>query len=81
VVAEERFADFDRRCERLSDFLTAYGWEGSTDDMLRQVRARIEQQIRVMRETAAGGDPTYQWMLNLGRDGDLQNALQDLAEL
>ncbi len=49
--------------------------------MLVLVAERIEQQIRAMRETAATGDAAYQRMLELGRDNDLETALQDLGEL
>jgi hypothetical protein len=45
------------------------------------VARRLEEQVRVMRETARRGDRTYQQMLDLGRDDDLQTALTELGDL
>jgi aminoglycoside phosphotransferase (APT) family kinase protein len=81
VVAAEGFTAFAERRARLEAFLAAYGWEGSTDDVVRLVAERLELQVRRMRRTAAGGDRTYQRLLELGRDRELETAIRELDDL
>lgn len=81
VVAAEGFTDLAGRRGRLQRFLDEYGWPGSTEDVLDLVAARLEDQLRVMRATAASGDPAYRQMLDLGRDRDLEVALRELRDL
>jgi Phosphotransferase enzyme family len=80
VVAREGFTAFGERRRRLEDFLARYGWAGYLGDVCELVADRIQYQIRVMRETALAGDPTYQQMLSLGRDRDLQTSLDELEK-
>lgn len=81
VVAAEGFSAFDERRRRLEAFLSRYGWEGSTGDVISLVATRIDDQLRTMRETASAGDAAYERMLELGRDEDLQSALDELADV
>lgn len=81
VVAAEGFTAFSTRRQRLKSFLSEYQWEGTTVDVLDLVAVRIQDQLRVMRETADAGDRTYARMLTLGRDRDLESALNELAEV
>ncbi len=78
VVAREGFIALSRRRERLERFLRAYGWNGTTDEVLARVDARLSHQIQVMRATARSGDPTYQRMLDQGRDQLLESARSHL---
>jgi hypothetical protein len=81
VVAREGFIAFGERRRRLEDFMAGYGWSGYLGDIVELIAQRVQDQIRVMRETALAGDPAYQQMLSLGRDRDLQTALEELATL
>ena len=81
VVRREGFTVFGARRTRLERLLIAYGWEGTTQDMLRQIDARVHHQITVMRSTAAQGDPAYQEMLVRGLDRLLESARRDLQTL
>ncbi len=81
VVVAEGFTDFARRRERLEAFLLAYGWQGSTSDVIELVAEKLQTHIRVLRETASAGDRTYQRMIELGSDRDLESALGELADL
>ena len=81
VVAAEGFTAFDERRQRLATFLAAYGWQGSTRDVLHLVAARLEARIRLLRVMASAGDHAYQRMLALGRDADLQSALDELSDV
>ncbi|MEU0090166.1 phosphotransferase [Kribbella sp. NPDC006257] len=80
VVAAEGFTDLDSRLPRLADFLRAYGWQGTTGDILDLIAERLTLQLTVMNQNAAD-DPTYQRMLAVGRDRDLAIALDQLATL
>ena len=81
VVATEGFTAFAQRRRRLEAFLARYGWDGSTADIVDLVAARIEDQLRIMHETARAGDAAYRRMLRLGRDQDLRSALEELTDL
>lgn len=81
VVAAEGFTAFGERRARLEAFLARYGWDGSAGDVVTLVAGRIEDQLRVLHEVAAAGDPVYRRMLALGRDEDLRSALEELADL
>lgn len=60
VVQREGFTALSQRRERLALFLRAYGWPGTTDEMLSRIDARLQRQIETMRATASAGDPAYQ---------------------
>jgi hypothetical protein len=81
VVAAEGFTAFEQRRKWLEAFLGRYGWDGSTDEVLDLVAARIEEQLHAMLESAAAGDPAYQRMLQAGRDHDLRSARDQLADI
>ncbi len=80
VVAAEGFTDLDSRLPRLTHFLRAYHWQGTTDDILNLVAERLTLQLTLMTQ-AATTDPTYQRMLTAGRDHDLTVALNQLTTL
>ena len=81
VVEAEGFTAFEQRRDRLEFFLAAYGWKGTTDEVLALVEARLFKQVEVMRATATAGDPAYQAMLLRGQDKVLDSARQDLGEV
>lgn len=81
VVEREGFIDFSRRRERLERLLGAYGWSGTTADMLARIEVRIADQVEAMRATAAAGDPAYEQMLAAGLDDRLESARTGLADL
>jgi hypothetical protein len=78
LVLEEGFRAFGERRDRLAIFLGAYGWDGTTNDVLELVRQRVQSQPDVISKVAANGDKTYQSMLAHGVDRNLQAALGDL---
>ena len=78
VVLDEGFTTFGERRVRLETFLRAYGWGGTTNDVLELVRQRVQTQLDLIRSVAASGDETYQRMLAYGVDHNLQAALDDL---
>lgn len=78
VVLAEGFTAFGERRTRLERFLQAYGWDGTTNDVLELVRQRVQKQRDVIRSVAATGDSTYQGMLAHGVDRNLRAALDDL---
>lgn len=78
LVRDEGFTAFGERRARLETFLRAYGWAGTTADVLELVRQRIQTQRDLVRSVAANGDQTYQRMLVHGVDRTLQAALDDL---
>ncbi len=80
VVEAEGFTDLDSRLPRLSLFLREYRWQGTTGDILDLVAERLTLQLNLMAQ-AASSDPTYQRMLDVGRDHDLTVALSQLATL
>lgn len=81
VVSAEGFSAFPARRERLRTFLDAFGCEGTVDEVLGLVAPRIRHQVAIMRETAGAGDPDYERMLALGRDRDLESAIDELADI
>jgi aminoglycoside phosphotransferase (APT) family kinase protein len=78
VVGREGFTALSQRRERLERLLAAYGWAGSTDEVLARVDARLRHQIQTMRATARTGDLTYQRMLDQGLDRLLESARSHL---
>ncbi|WP_104165931.1 phosphotransferase [Cryobacterium sp. N22] len=78
LVLDEGFTAFGERRARLETFLRAYGWAGTTNDVLELVRRRVQTQVNVIRSVAADGDKTYQRMLAHGVDRTLQAALGEL---
>lgn len=81
IVLEEGFTAFNERRARLETFLRAYGWDGTTSDVLELVRQRVQTQLDTMRSVAANGDATYIRMLSYGVDRNLQTALDDLVSV
>lgn len=81
VVTREGFTSFSERRERLERFLSAYGWEGTTEEVLSRIDARLHRQTETMRATAAAGDVVYQRMLNEGLDRLLESARLHLASV
>jgi aminoglycoside phosphotransferase (APT) family kinase protein len=81
VVEAEGFTAFEQRRDRLETFLAAYGWAGTTDEVLALVDARLAKQVEVMRATAAAGDPAYRAMLLRGQDKLLDTARRDLGKV
>lgn len=81
VALREGFTAFRERRARLERLLAAYGWEGTTQDVLTRVAARIGQQVEIMRATASFGDPVYIRMLAEGLDRVLEDARLELATL
>lgn len=81
VVRSEGFTAFAQRRARLETILNAYGWAGTTDEVLGLVDARLSKQVDVMRATATAGDPAYQAMLRRGQDQLLQAARRDLCDV
>ena len=79
VVMREGFTAFSRRRERLEVILSAYGWDGTTDEVLGRIDARLQHQILTMRATAIAGDRAYQQMLNQRLDHVLESARSQLA--
>lgn len=79
VVEREGFTAFSKRRERLERLLRAYGWSGTTEQMLTRVDARLRHQVTTMRATAAAGDPAYQRMLEQQLDHALESARAQLA--
>ncbi|WP_198414171.1 phosphotransferase [Cryobacterium adonitolivorans] len=79
LVVDEGFTAFGERRTRLEAFLRAYGWNGTTNDVLELVRRRVLTQLEVIRSAAATGDETYQRMLTRGVDRTLQAALGELG--
>ncbi len=81
VVEREGFTAFSQRRGRLEVLLEAYGWAGSTDDVITAVDARLSHQIETMRATADQGDPAYREMIQRGQDHLLESARGSLADL
>lgn len=74
VVTREGFTAFSKRTERLERILRAYRWDGTTEEVLERIDARLQHQIQTMRATASAGDPAYQRMLNQRLDHVLEAA-------
>lgn len=81
LVAQEGFTAFQRRRERVERLLGAYGWTGTTDEILGRVATRLVTQLETMRTVARRGDETYRAMLDRGVDRQLEAALGDLDTL
>lgn len=81
VVKREGFTAFSTRRERLKRLLDAYGWEGTLEEVLGRIDARLRTQIETMRATALNGDAAYKRMLDRGQDHLLQSAREQLASL
>jgi hypothetical protein len=81
VVAAEGFTDFGRRRARLGALLNSYGTLLTPDEVIARIRVLIDDQTRLMRQRAYGGDATYQRMLEHGRAHDLEIAGRELFEV
>jgi hypothetical protein len=81
LVAQEGFTAFSQRRERVERLLGAYGWTGTTDDILVRVATRLVTHLETMRMVARSGDETYRAMLDRGVDRHLEAALADLDAL
>ncbi len=80
-VEAEGFTEFDRRLDRLTMFLDAYGWNGSAHELLPIIRDRTRQGAAVLRRTARGGDAVFEGMVEIGRDHDLDVAAAEIGGL
>ena len=78
LAAQEGFTAFSQRRERVERLLGAYGWTGTTDDILARVATRLVTHLETMRTVARNGDETYRAMLDRGVDRHLEAALADL---
>ncbi len=78
VVAGEGFTDFATRPQRLRSLLDAYGWNGTLDEVLDAVTARISAHIDDVRQLAVH-DPVFAQLLDSGATDDLDQALTELA--
>jgi aminoglycoside phosphotransferase (APT) family kinase protein len=81
VVSREGFTALSTRRERLVRILDAYGWQGTTQEVLARVDARLLRQISTMRVTADAGDSPYRRMLEQRLDHQLEIARSQLASL
>lgn len=81
LVAAEGFHAFETRRSRLERFLGAYGWTGTTGDVLRLVTTQVEARIDAVHATAEAGDDTYRRMLEAGVVRHLESALRELRTL
>lgn len=75
VTVAGGFTRFAERPRRLRLLLDAYGYDGSTAELLDAVRARIADHVAELRRLAGSGDPP------LVRDGvaaELERALDEL---
>lgn len=80
VVAAEGFTDFADRPRRLSLFLDAYGWPGTTGEFLDAVQARMTAHSGQIRDKAAAGDEAFARLLHQGVADAVDQALADLAD-
>ncbi len=81
VVEAEGFTDFDARPRRLQLFLDAYGWEGTTSEVLDIAIHRASETARLIRELAGGGDPFHEEMVSNGQPDDLEQAAAQMQDL
>lgn len=79
VVRAEGFVAFDSRSRRLRLFLDAYGWTGTTAEVVATVRRQLLHQVDLLRRAAAEGDPAYVAMRVRGTDRDLLQAYAELG--
>lgn len=81
VAEREGFTAFSQRRRRLARFLRAYGWDGTLDEVLARVDARLQHQITTMTALAAAGDPAYRRMVDEQLDHVLESARDQLRRL
>ena len=67
------------RPRRLRLLLDAYGWRGTADDMIREVRDRISAAIHDVRRLATAGDHDCRELIRSGLDLRLAAAVKELA--
>ncbi|MDQ6910406.1 MAG: hypothetical protein M3Z84_06430 [Actinomycetota bacterium] len=77
-MAGEGFTDFATRPQRLRSLLDAYGWNGTLDEVLDAVTARVTAHIDDVRQLAVH-DPVFAQLLDSGATDDLDQALAELA--
>jgi hypothetical protein len=73
------WTDFTDRPRRLRMLLDAYGWRGTTADMVREVRDRISAAIHDIRRLATDGDHDCRELIHSGLDLRLATAVKELA--
>jgi hypothetical protein len=78
VMKAEGFTAFADRPRRLRLLLDAYGYKGSTPDILAAVRSRITDIATSLRELAAGGDPLFTRLVREGVVDGLDRAISEL---
>jgi hypothetical protein len=79
VSTAEGFTDFAARPARLDRFLRAYGWPGTTGDLLDVVELRVWAHAQGIRDLAAGGDEAFTRLLEHRIPELLDQALAELA--
>lgn len=80
-MTREGFTAFSERRGRLERLLRAYGWRGTTEELLSRVDARLLRQQEIIEVTAAARDPLYQRMLAQGLDRLLESARSALDDI
>ncbi|MDI6104422.1 aminoglycoside phosphotransferase family protein [Actinoplanes sp. NEAU-A12] len=76
---DDEWAGLADRPRRLRMLLDAYGWRGTTTDMVREVRDRISAAIHDIRRLATAGDHDCRELIHSGRDLRLAAAVKELA--
>ena len=81
VVTEEGFTDFSARPQRLRRFLEIYGWTGDVHAFVDVIRNRVQSHIDDLHALAAGGDPDFRKLLELGTADRLCDALREMESI
>jgi hypothetical protein len=80
VVSAEGFTRFDDRPRRVRLLLDAYGYGGTTGELLAAVRARVEDLSGTVLRLARDGDPRFAQMVALGTVEAQRRALIELDQ-
>ncbi len=78
AAAEGGFTRFAERPHRLRMLLDAYGYGGSTVELLDAVRVRITDHVAELRRLAAAGDPPFARLVRDGAAAALERAVDEL---
>ena len=81
VVTEAGFTDFSARPQRLLRFLEIYGWTGDVHAFVDVIRNRVQSHIDDLHALAAGGDPDFRKLLELGTADRLCDALREMESI
>ncbi len=77
VATAEGFTRFAERPRRLRTLLDAYGYDGSTAELLDAVRVRIVDHVAELRRLAVAGDPSSERLVRNGVAAGLERALDE----